>query len=663
MRKRFVMKKNEMNPLFVYLFVGISFIIMTVLVVFLQNNIVTIVCLLFLMVAFLLLFYFQKKSYQKTKIEQIQYVNHQAEDSLSSLLEQMPVGVVKLNMESSEIEWFNPYAELMLTTEDGEIDHSQVQEIIKTAISSPGIYANVGEKRYAVHLDRNSGVLYFFDVSGEYEATVELVTSRPVIGVISVDNYDDLENETSESDISHINSFVANFVAEFTGKHQMFSRRVAMDRFYLFTDYTVLEQLMQDKFSVIDTFREEAKQRDLPLTMSMGLSYGDGDHEGIGKVALSNLNLAEVRGGDQVVVKENDETKNPIYFGGGTAASIKRTRTRTRAMMTAISEKLKSVDHVFVVGHKNLDMDALGSAVGMQLFSSNVLDESYVVYDAEQMSPDIHRAIQFLENEGVTKLLTLDQAMEMVTNRSLLVMVDHSKTALTLSKEFYDLFTQTIVIDHHRRDQDFPDNAVITYIESGASSASELVTELIQFQNSKKSRLSRIQASVLMGGMMLDTKNFTSRVTSRTFDVASYLRTRGSNSIVIQEISATDFEEYRLVNELILQGQMVQPSILVAQALEDKEYDTVVISKAADAMLAMSGIEASFVVAKNSQGAISISARSRSKINVQRIMEELGGGGHFNLAAARLTDMSLQEAGDKLKTVIFNETKEKESEE
>ena len=652
-----------MNPFFIYLFVGIAFIIMTVLVIFLQNNLVTIACLFFLMVAFLLLFYFQKKSYQKTEIEQIQYVNHQAEDSLSSLLEQMPVGVVKLNMESSEIEWFNPYAELMLTTEDGEIDHSQVQEIIKTAISSPGIYANVGEKRYAVHLDKNSGVLYFFDVSGEYEATVELVTSRPVIGVISVDNYDDLENETSESDISHINSFVANYVAEFTGKHQMFSRRVAMDRFYLFTDYTVLEQLMQDKFSVIDTFREEAKQRELPLTMSMGLSYGDGDHEGIGKVALSNLNLAEVRGGDQVVVKENDETKNPIYFGGGTAASIKRTRTRTRAMMTAISEKLKSVDHVFVVGHKNLDMDALGSAVGMQLFSSNVLDESYVVYDAEQMSPDIHRAIQFLENEGVTKLLTLNQAMEMVTNRSLLIMVDHSKTALTLSKEFYDLFTQTIVIDHHRRDQDFPDNAVITYIESGASSASELVTELIQFQNSKKSRLSRIQASVLMGGIMLDTKNFTSRVTSRTFDVASYLRTRGSDSIVIQELAATDFEEYRLVNELILQGQAVQPSILVAQAKDTKEYDTVVISKAADTMLAMSGIEASFVIAKNRQGDISISARSRSKINVQRIMEELGGGGHFNLAAARLTDMSLQEAGDKLKTIISNELSEKETEE
>ena len=644
-----------MNPFFIYLFVGISFIIMTVLVVFLQNNLVTIVCLLFLMVAFLLLFYFQKKSYQKTEIEQIQYVNHQAEDSLSSLLEQMPVGVVKLNMESSEIEWFNPYAELMLTTEDGEIDYSQVQEIIKTSISSPGIYANVGEKRYAVHLDRNSGVLYFFDVSGEYEATVELVTSRPVIGVISVDNYDDLENETSESDISHINSFVANYVAEFTGKHKMFSRRVAMDRFYLFTDYTVLEQLMQDKFSVIDTFREEAKQRDLPLTMSMGLSYGDGDHESIGKVALSNLNLAEVRGGDQVVVKENDETKNPIYFGGGSAASIKRTRTRTRAMMTAISEKLKSVDCVFVVGHKNLDMDALGSAVGMQLFSSNILDESYVVYDSEQMSPDIHRAIQFLENEGVTKLLPLNQAMEMVTNRSLLVMVDHSKTALTLSKEFYDLFTQTIVIDHHRRDQDFPDNAVITYIESGASSASELVTELIQFQNSKKSRLSRIQASVLMGGMMLDTKNFSTRVTSRTFDVASYLRGLGSDSGEIQTISATDFDEYRRINELILAGERITDDIIVATGDNYKCYNNVVISKAADTMLAMAGIEATFVVARTSNSTVNISSRSHNAINVQRIMEKLGGGGHFNLAACQLRDCSVAQAQNKLIETIMGE--------
>ena len=657
------MKKIKLTPFSVILLGIITFGILTMMILFSKNNIVTIGVLFLFVLLYLILFIWNKIKYENREIKQIQYVNHQAENSLNTLLDQMPVGVLKLDLSSGEVEWFNPYAELILTTEEGEVDIALIQTIIKASVGNPGSYATLGETRYSVHMDKASGVLYFFDVSGEYEAIVELVTSRPVIGVISVDNYDDLEDETSESDISHINSFVANFVSEFARKHAMFSRRVSMDRFYLFTDYTVLEGLMNDKFSVIDAFREEAKQRQLPLTLSMGFSYGDGNHDEIGKVALLNLNLAEVRGGDQVVVKENDETKNPVYFGGGSAASIKRTRTRTRAMMTAISDKIRSVDQVFVVGHKNLDMDAFGSAVGMQLFASNVTENSYAIYDEEQMSPDIERAVSFLEKEGVTKLLSVKEAMGMVTNRSLLILVDHSKTALTLSKDFYDLFTQTIVIDHHRRDQDFPDNAVITYIESGASSASELVTELIQFQNSKKNRLSRMQASVLMAGMMLDTKNFTSRVTSRTFDVASYLRTRGSDSIAIQEMAATDFEEYREVNELILQGRKLGSDVLIAEAKDSKCYDTVVISKAADAMLAMSGIEASFVLAKNTQGFISISARSRSKLNVQRIMEELGGGGHFNLAAAQIKDLTLSEAGEKLTEIVLNEIKEKEKEE
>lgn len=657
------MKKNYLPPFFVILLGIASFGVLTSLIIFSKSN-VLIISLLFLFILFYLyLFILQEKRNEEGVIEEIEYVNHKAEESLTSLLEQMPVGVIKLDLSSGEVEWLNPYAELILSNEEGEISLELIQTVIKASVGNPGFYATLGETRYVVHMDKASGVLYFFDVSGEYEATVELVTSRPVIGIVSVDNYDDLEDETSESDISNINSFIANFVSEFARKYAMFSRRVSMDRFYLFTDYTVLESLMSDKFSVINAFREEAKQRQLPLTLSMGFSYGDGNHDEIGKVALLNLNLAEVRGGDQVVVKENHDTKNPIYFGGGSAGSIKRTRTRTRAMMTAISDKIRSVDQVFVVGHKNLDMDALGSAVGMQLFASNITENSYAVYDQDHMSADIERAVFYLKKEGVTKLLSVKDAIEMVTKRSLLILVDHSKTALTLSKEFYDLFTQTIVIDHHRRDQDFPDNAVITYIESGASSACELVTELIQFQNSKKNRLSHMQASVLMGGMMLDTKNFTTRVTSRTFDVASYLRTRGSDSVTIQEIGATDFDEYREVNELILEGHKLGSEVLIAEAKDSKCYDTVVISKAADALLAMSGIEASFVLAKNIQGFISISARSRSKINVQRIMEELGGGGHFNLAAAQIKDMTLSETGEKLTEIILNEINQKEKEE
>lgn len=656
------MKKIRLSFIHYVLIGCISFAILAIFLRIFGKGYVTLAGIFLVITGLIALFEYQLQISELDELEQIQYVNHQAESGLASLLDKMPVGVIKMNAESNEVEWFNPYAELIFSTDDGDFDVDLLKKLLNSLFEDKGHYVTVADKKYSVYFDQTASVVYFFDVSSEYEATVGLVTTRPVIGIISVDNYDDLEDVISDSDISHINTFIANFVEEFTAHYHMFYRRVGMDRFYLFTDYTVLEQLMESKFSVIDQFREDAQKRELPITLSMGFSYGDGGHDQIGKIALLNLNLAEVRGGDQAVVKENDEQKNPIFFGGGTASAVKRTRTRTRAMMTAISDKIKSVDQVFIVGHKNLDMDALGASVGMQFFSSNILKPSYVVYDPSAMASDISRAITKLEDEQVTKLLTVEDAMRMVTDRSLLIMVDHSKTALTLSKDFYKEFQQIIVIDHHRRDDDFPENVLITYIESGASSASELVSELIQFQKSKKNRLTKIQASVLMAGIMLDTKNFSSRVTSRTFDVASYLRSRGSDSVAIQEISAIQFDEYREVNELILTGEKVFPHIIVACAHSTKPYDSVTISKAADSMLAMSEIEASFVIAHNQNGTISISARSRSKINVQRIMEQLGGGGHFNSAASQIEGQDLACVHQRLIEIIENEvTIEKEN--
>lgn len=656
------MKKIRLSFIHYVLIGCISFAILAIFLRIFGKGYVTLATIFLVITGLIALFEYQLQISELDELEQIQYVNHQAESGLASLLDKMPVGVIKMNAESNEVEWFNPYAELIFSTDDGDFDVDLLKKLLNSLFEDKGHYVTVADKKYSVYFDQTASVVYFFDVSSEYEATVGLVTTRPVIGIISVDNYDDLEDVISDSDISHINTFIANFVEEFTAQYHMFYRRVGMDRFYLFTDYTVLEQLMESKFSVIDQFREDAQKRELPITLSMGFSYGDGGHDQIGKIALLNLNLAEVRGGDQAVVKENDEQKNPIFFGGGTASAVKRTRTRTRAMMTAISDKIKSVDQVFIVGHKNLDMDALGASVGMQFFSSNILKPSYVVYDPSAMASDISRAITKLEDEQVTKLLTVEDAMRMVTDRSLLIMVDHSKTALTLSKDFYKEFQQIIVIDHHRRDDDFPENVLITYIESGASSASELVSELIQFQKSKKNRLTKIQASVLMAGIMLDTKNFSARVTSRTFDVASYLRSRGSDSVAIQEISAIQFDEYREVNELILTGEKVFPHIIVACAHSTKPYDSVMISKAADSMLAMSEIEASFVIAHNQNGTISISARSRSKINVQRIMEQLGGGGHFNSAASQIEGQDLACVHQQLIEIIGNEvTIEKEN--
>lgn len=615
----------------------------------------TVFALLISLLVLIALFIYQKHSYEFSELEQIEYLNNQANSGLMMLLDKMPVGVIKVRPDSNQVEWFNPFAELIFAQENGEFDQKKLREIIDVGLDEERIYANFSGKRYAVNVDFDQGLFYFFDASTEYSATNSLIGSRPVIGIISVDNYDELEDAVTDSQISQVNSFLAQFVSEFCHDYGIYYRRGTMDRFYFFTDYAVLEKLIENKFSVIDKFREEAKKLDLGLTLSMGLAYGNENHHQIGQIALQNLNMAEVRGGDQVVVKENDESKQPLFFGGGSASSVKRTRTRTRAMMTAVSDKLKSVDAVFVVGHRNLDMDALGSAVGMQYFAQNIMNNAYTVYNPDEMAPDIARAIKKLSDENCSNLLTVEEAMKMVTFQSLLIMVDHSKIGLTLDKDFYEKFTQVVVVDHHRRDTDFPNNAVLTYIESGASSASELVTELIQFQNDKHHKLNRIQSSLLMAGIMLDTKNFTSRVTSRTFDVASYLRTRGSDSLEIQQIAATDFEEYRQINELILSGQRIESNVVIACADDTKEYDNIIPSKAADTILDMAGIEAVFVITRNTKGYVSISARSHSKINVQRIMEEMGGGGHFNLAAAQVYDQTIAEVYEKLTDKIREE--------
>lgn len=605
------------------------------------------------------LLYYQKESYEFSELEQVELLNDQTEVNLKNLLEQMPVGVVQFDQETNEVEWFNPYSELIFTSEEGEFEADLIQEIISNKREGDASQTfELNGNKYSSYIDSSSGIFYFFDSSMGNRQLGDAALLRPVIGIISIDNYDDVTDDLSDAETSQINSFIVNFISNFTKTKNIFYRRVDMDRFYFFTDYAVLSSLIEDKFTVLEDFRKQVKESyKLPLTLSMGVSYGDDNHEQIGRIALQNLNTALVRGGDQVVVCENGEYKKPLYFGGGSVSTVKRTRTRTRAMMTAISDHIKGVDRVFTVGHKNLDMDALGAAVGMQFFASNIIEEAYVVYDPNEMSPDIKRAIKRLQEEGRTKLVTVDQALHMVTEKSLLIMVDHSKVDLTLSDRLYKMFTDVIVVDHHRRDSNFPENAILSFIESGASSASELVSELIQFQNSKR-RLSKFQASILMAGIMLDTKNFSASVTSRTFDVASYLRSQGSDTVEIQNISQTDFEEYRLVNELILRGRKLYDNIIIASGEEGTIYSKVTASKAADTMLSLAGIEATFVIVKVAPDKVAISARSRSKINVQRMMEELGGGGHFTLAACQLSDVTVAQAEQSLITVIDNDLKE-----
>ncbi|KXT76090.1 Phosphoesterase, DHH family protein [Streptococcus sp. DD12] len=593
-----------------------------------------------------------KEQLSETKEMRQPVVDKKQADDLVSLLDKMPVGVIHFEPSTGHIVWYNPYAELVFSNEDGFFNAELVKQVL--AEQNDGNKNHrlfIDDRKYTSYLDDASGMFYFFDAAVETTDSLSNLDMKPVIGVISIDNYDDALDGRSDLDVTSLNSIIVSAISNFTKRYHIFYRRIDTDRFYFFTNYAVLKKLIEQKFPVLEEFKRITQENQLPLTLSMGISYGESHFDNIGQVALQNLNFALVRGGDQAIVKEDVEFAEAQYFGGGSASTIKRSRTRTRAMMTAISDKIRSSDRVFVVGHRNIDMDALGASVGMQLFASNVIDNAYVVYDDSQMNPDIVRAMLRLREDGKTQMLTLGQASLEITPNSLLIMVDHSKISLTLSKEFYQRFSEVVVIDHHRRDEDFPDNAAISFIESGASSASELVTELLQFQNGSNS-LSRMQASILMAGMMLDTKNFTSSVTSRTFDVASYLRSKGSDSTIIQRILAVDYEEYRQVNELILAGKKVLPDVVVAAGAQGVVYSNVLASKAADTILAMNGISATFVVVCLPDGRVAVSARSQGDINVQRIMERMGGGGHFNLAACQVTGKTVAEVSTELIALI-----------
>jgi len=297
---------------------------------------------------FALLFY-QKKAYEKPDIDRVECLDEGTEQSLKQLLDTMPVGVVKFVPNLWTVEWFNPYAELIFADQEGNFDNYLVRDILVGQREAPASVHDINGKKYSLAVDFVAGMLYFYDNLSENRAVQGISDTSPVIGIISIDNYDDATENLADAEVSRLNSLIVKFFAGFTQRYNIFYRRVDMDRFYFFTDYAVLSQLMDSKFAILEEFRQKVKKIDLPLTMSMGVSYGEGKHDEIGLLAQKNLNMALVRGGDQVVVKENDKHKDFIYFGGGTVSTVKRSRTRTRAMMTAISDKIKTADRKSVV--------------------------------------------------------------------------------------------------------------------------------------------------------------------------------------------------------------------------------------------------------------------------------------------------------------------------
>ena len=570
-----------------------------------------------------------------------------------ALLE-LPIGIILIN-EKNSIEWANPYAAKIFSSDSligSELfDLSEkFHQIIKTENTDHNV-VTIDERSYNVYYRSEEKLFYLFDITEKLEIETLYYSDRTVIGIILVDNYDELSQAMDDQTRSQLNSLVTSLVNGWGTENGIFVKRIATDRFMaVFTEGTLAE-IEKKKFSILDDIREKTAKQSTALTLSIGVGTGSTSLIELGELAQSSLDLVLGRGGDQVAIKRSDGKLK--FFGGKTNPVEKRTRVRARVISHALRDLIQGSDKVFIMGHQMPDMDAIGAAIGVRKMARMNKVEGYVVINFNELDGSVTRLMDEIERdeELFSHFISPDEVLSMMTERSLVIVVDTHKPSMVIDVRILDKAEKVVVIDHHRRGEEFINNTMLVYMEPYASSTAELVTELIEYQP-KNEKLNMLESTALLAGIIVDTKSFTLRTGARTFEAASYLRTYGADTVLVQRLLKEDIETYIERAKLIETVELTDEGVAIARGNEGVVYGSVLIAQTADILLTMLGVTASFVIASRADGKVGISARSLGELNVQIVMEELGGGGHLTNAACQLSVDSVEEAYEQLKNVL-----------
>ncbi|GLI82955.1 DHH family phosphoesterase [Rossellomorea marisflavi] len=601
---------------------------------------------------FFLAFYFEGRSHDETE-EYISTLSYRVKRVGEEALMEMPIGIMLINDEYY-IEWTNPFLASCFN-EDTVVGRSlydvadSLVPLIKQEVDSEIVTIN--ERKYHVVLKLKERLLYFFDVTEQKEIEKQYHEERTNIAIIYLDNYDELTQGMDDQTRSSLNSLVTSNLNKWAQEYGVFLKRTSSERFIAVINDKVLQILEKEKFGILDDVRDSTSKHNVPLTLSIGVGTGVSSLPELGTLAQSSLDLALGRGGDQVAIKQtNGKVK---FYGGKTNPMEKRTRVRARVISHALKEIMVESDKVIIMGHKHPDMDAIGAAIGIRKVAQMNQRDGYVVLNFNEIDNSVKRLMK--EIKGNTDLhsrfITPEEALEMATDDTLLVVVDTHKPSLVIEERLLNKVDKVVVIDHHRRGEDFIQNPLLVYMEPYASSTAELVTELLEYQP-KHEKISMLEATSLLAGIIVDTKSFTLRTGSRTFDAASYLRAQGADTVLVQKFLKEDVATYIKRARLIETVEFYRDGVAIAHAPDEVVSDPVLIAQAADTLLTMDGVIASFVISKRDEETVGISARSLGDVNVQIIMENLEGGGHLSNAATQLKHKTVQEAEKLLKEAL-----------
>ncbi|MUK88157.1 hypothetical protein GMD78_07085 [Ornithinibacillus sp. L9] len=594
----------------------------------------------------------------------ISTLSHRVKKVGEEALLEMPIGIV-LFSEDYQIEWTNPYMN-QFADEDSLVGKSLnvISENLIPMIkeNKEEVWVKLENYEFQTTIKREERLLYLFDRTKQTEIQTLYQNEQPVLFIIYLDNYDELTQNLEDTLKSQLNSYVTSFLSKWSQKNGLYIKRTSQDRFLAVGNREILQKLEKSKFDILDEMRELDTELDIPITLSIGIGVGKNSTlPDLGELAQSSLDLALGRGGDQVAIK--DDSGKVRFYGGKTNPMEKRTRVRARVISHALKDLVKASDNVIIMGHQSPDMDSIGAAIGILNIAQTNGVNGFIVFDPNDVDTGVSRMVEAIEEEESLwqHFIEPDDAEDIVTSRSLIVVVDTHKPSMVVDKRLLNKTEYKVVIDHHRRGEDFIENPTLVYMEPYASSTAELVTELLEYQPKGK-KLTMLEATALLAGITVDTKSFTLRTGSRTFDAASYLRAKGADTVLVQQFLKEDLDLYIKRSKLIERAKVYRDTIAIAKAKPDDIYGAVLIAQTADTLLTMSGINASFVISKRSDGRVGISARSLGEINVQVIMEKMDGGGHLTNAATQIEDTTIDDAEALLKDILDEYYEGRESE-
>ena len=601
------------------------------------------------------LYILQKKKAVEQMNRYISKLTNRIKDSSEKGINKFPIGIIVID-EDKNIEWANNFIYKNIKVE--EIKGLNILELMPEISELFELETPVDNqfeifgKHFKVNYQKDSGYIYFFDITESKVVMQRFRDTRPIILNLSLDNYEDVSDFLDDEVASRLDATIVITLTDWAKKNSIYLKRIDEDRFIGLLNVKDLKKIEKEKFQILNTIRNLKEVFDAPITLSIGVGMGTDFLPELGELAKSSLDLALGRGGDQVAMKDVDGTIR--FYGGKTNPQEKRTRIKARVVSNALADIVSDSDKIIVMGHKRPDFDAVGACVGIYTFAKIVGKECYIILNDSDRDETIQKVMFEIDNsdEQLARVFVdSDEAWELMTPQTTLIIVDTSDASRVIDAAILSKANRKVIIDHHRRGEDIITNPLLTYIEPYASSASELIAELIEYQT-KLEKITPVAATIMLGGIVVDTQNFSIRTGSRTFDAAAYLRSNGADPTKVKTILKEPFENFMNRVEIINNSIQKTPEIIMAKAPEDKYYTNVMLAQSADLLLTLKGIECSFAIGYLEEGKVGISARSLGNINVQLIMEELGGGGHLANAATQIEGINLDEALDRLNDAI-----------